>query len=209
MPMNELLNDWYDLCEKRKEIDKSHFLALFKSGLSDTELASVFKYFPFAQEMSDRLKRLFKAGHLGEYIYLQPGTVGSQSEVGLAAEAWIREQARFCNAIGEKKLGEIAETVGVKFIQEAEFDELQMVSSPQLELSDNIRHSIWWNLPDEPTAIFALIEALYGVAADYYLAWYVMQPMLKIDLDFDIYLEFWRQGGAGVLTEDAYCVRSP
>lgn len=47
------------------------------------------------------------------------------------------------------------------------------------------------------------MEALYGIAADYYLCWYVMMPMIPLSLNFDPYFSIWSQGARPVLTEDA------
>lgn len=58
-----------------------------------------------------------------------------------------------------------------------------------------------------PRTTFALIEAAYGITADSFLAWYITQPLLRINLDFSRYFDFWSSGGAGVLTEEAFLVR--
>lgn len=55
--------------------------------------------------------------------------------------------------------------------------------------------------------MFALVEALYGIAANYNLAWYVVEPRLTAEIDFTKYFEFWRLGGAGVFADSDYLVR--
>lgn len=44
-------------------------------------------------------------------------------------------------------------------------------------------------------------EALYGLAADYHLAFYIMLPLLDMDIDYSLYFEFWKGGGVYALTE--------
>ncbi len=48
----------------------------------------------------------------------------------------------------------------------------------------------------------ALMEALYGIAGDYYLCWYVMSPMTKIPLNLELYLSIWSNGARPLLVED-------
>lgn len=205
--MNKLLEDWHDLCSGRRDLDKSHFLGLFKANLTDFDLNSVFKYFEHAEQMESRTREVLHAGCLGEYMYFQQPELSNRQQLIAAADAWIREQARFCSTSGEEAMAKIASSVEVKFTDRGRFEELQALAQPEDDVSDHITHTVWHALPLDPDAIFALVEALYGIAANYNLAWYVVQPLLKMDLDFACYFEFWRLGGAGVLTEDVYWVR--
>ncbi len=205
--MNELLDDWNDLCSGRRELDKSNFLPLFKAGLTDSELSSVFKYFDHAEEMESRTRKILRAGYLGEYVYLQQPKISDRQQVLAAATAWIREQGRFCRHTGEEALATIADSVEVKLIEKKTFDELKAQQQPEDDVSDHITHTVLHSLRDESDAVFALIEAVYGIAANYDLAWYVVQPLLKVDLDFALYFDLWQLGSAGVLTEDLYWVR--
>jgi len=206
-PMNELLDDWNDLCSGRRDLDKSDFLPLFKAGLTDSELSSVFKYFDHAEELESRTRNILRAGYLGEYVYLQQPKIQDRQQVLVAATAWIREQGRFCGHSGEEALATIAGSVAVKIIDRKTFEELNARQQPGDDVSDHITHTVLHSLRDEPDAVFALIEAVYGIAANYDLAWYVVQPLLKVDLDFALYFDLWQLGSAGVLTEDVYWVR--
>lgn len=53
---------------------------------------------------------------------------------------------------------------------------------------------------------YALFEAFYGLAADYYLAWYVGRPLFEFDIDLESYFRFWRAGGRCALTESGFLV---
>jgi len=55
---------------------------------------------------------------------------------------------------------------------------------------------------------YALFEALYGLAADYYLAWYIGQLLLAFAMDLMPYFELWRIGSKCALTERALLVTS-
>lgn len=206
--MNELLEDWHNYCQGKCELDKSHFLGLFKTEMTDAELASVFRYFSSAEEMDLRLRKVIEAGYLGAYVYLQRPTLLERADVAAAASAWIQEQGRFCIVSGEETSGRSAVAAKPVFVDKEAFEQARAHAQPEAEISDHIVQTVWWSVPDEPESIFALIEALYGLAADYNLAWYVVQPLLTIDLNFALYFEFWRRGGAGVLTEVGYLIRS-
>ena len=204
--MSELLDDWNDLCPGRRELDKSNFLPLFKAGLTDSELSSVFRYFDHAEEMENRTRKILGAGYLGEYVYLQQPKIQDRQQLLVAATAWIREEGRFCRHTGEEGLAAIADSVEVKLIDRRTFEELKARQQPEDDVSDHITHAVLHSLRDQPDAVFALVEALYGLAASYDLAWYVVQPLLSIDLDFAKYFDFWRLGGRGVLTNSAYLI---
>ncbi len=168
---------------------------------------SIFRYFDHAEEMESRTRKILGAGYLGEYVYLQQPKIQDRQQLLVAATAWIREQGQFCRHTGEEGLAAIADSVEVKLIDRRTFEELKARQQPEDDVSDHITHAVLHSLRDQPDAAFALVEALYGLAASYDLAWYVVQPLLKMDIDFAIYFDFWRLGGAGVLTEDAYWVR--
>lgn len=51
-------------------------------------------------------------------------------------------------------------------------------------------------------------EALYGLAADYYLAWYVLLPICDTDVDYSSYFEFWVAGGVYEIIENEVLVGS-
>jgi len=204
--MNQLLDDWNDLCSGRRDFDKSNFLPLFKAGLTDSELSSVFKYFDHADEMESRARKILRAGYLGQYVYLQQPKISDRQQLLVAATAWIREQGRFCRHTGEVTLATIADSVEAKLIDRKTFEELKARQQPEDDVSDHITHTVLHSLRGEPDAVFALVEALYGIAANYDLAWYVVQPLLSIDLDFSRFFDFWEIGGRGVLTETAYLI---
>ncbi len=51
-------------------------------------------------------------------------------------------------------------------------------------------------------------EALYGLVADYYLAWFVLTPIFDSQIDYGKYFEFWKGGGKYALTESQLLVSS-
>lgn len=69
--MSELIDDWTRYRQGTLDVDKSHFLGLFKSEMTDVELQSALEFFPAAGELKDRLNRVLSAGVLERHLYLQ------------------------------------------------------------------------------------------------------------------------------------------
>jgi len=69
--MSELIDDWKRYCQGALEMDKSHFLGLFRSEMMDVELQSALEFFPAAGELEERLNRVLSAGVLERHLYLQ------------------------------------------------------------------------------------------------------------------------------------------
>lgn len=156
--------------------------------------------------MLRRVNRVLDAGHLSGYIYLQQPKLGDSTQVIAAAKQWLAAQVRYCALTGKQEIANRADALDVEIVSAERFEQAQSTPSVNDDLHHHVRQSVWWTLPDEPQANFALAEALYGIAADYDLAWYVMQPLLSIDLDFSKCFDFWRLGGRGVLTDTAYLI---
>lgn len=205
--MNELLNDWEKYCQGELEADDSHFLGLFKSGLTEHEVKRALRYFPASGEIERRLRRVLGTGYLGEYMYLQRPGMADINNVTALARSWLDEQAKFCGELGQTELKNLASTANIVFVDEGEFERRRLEDNPGGCIHDYMADEVFMPLVGAPPATFALIEAAYGIAADSLLAWYIAQPLLKIDLDFSRYFDFWSSGGTGVLTEEAFLVR--
>lgn len=205
--MNQLLNDWEKYCEGELDADDSNFLGLFKSGMTEQEVTRALRYFPGSEQIEQRLWRVLHAGYLGEYMYLQRPQMIDVSRTSALARTWLDELSRFCGQVGQAELQQLAATAGIVFVDEAEFERERLLDNPGGWINDHMADEVFMPLVGAPRTTFALIEAAYGIAADSLLAWYIAQPLLKIDLDFSKYFDFWSSGGAGVLTEEALLVR--
>ncbi len=127
-------------------------------------------------------------------------------KTSLLARAWLDEQARFCSGIGEAELQQLAQSAQIMFVDRTEYEKARFENTPGGLIGDYMTDEVFMPLSDAPRTTFALIEAAYGIAADSCLAWYITQPLLKIKLDFSKYFDFWRSGGAGVLTRDRFLI---
>lgn len=204
--MSELLDDWKHYCQGALDVDKSHFLGLFKTGMTDKELQSALQFFPAPEALKERLNGVLAAGSFGSGLYLKRPAVTDMDKLVTAAKAWLRELERFCASTGENDLRRIAREAKVVLSNDSVIERWRGEDSPNGWIFDHITDSVLIPLAGTARAHYALREALYGIAADYYLAWYIAQPILKVDLDFSKYFEFWKYGGDGVLTEDTFLV---
>ncbi len=201
--MSTLLKDWCVFCEGKAYFDKSHFLALFKVHSSLPEITKALSYFPQAGSLVLRVNEVIQTGTLEDKLYLCPTIESSEFELTQKAKLWLQNQANFCKSFGDDELYRICQRAKLLYGSKDQFDKLDVPSNWILELvGDQVRDCRLLKTEQE----YALFEALYGVAADYYLAWYMGQPLIYLDFDFRSYFEFWRSGGIGYLSEDKFFV---
>lgn len=204
--MANILDEWHEYCIGKSEADPSHFLGLFKSGLSSQELSLVLKHFPAAAEIQARVTRVLEAGTLGNHLYVLPRERGSDEEVVSAASAWLQAQAQFCKEVGNDELYQIATRAKVVSVSREELHHALLGDVPNSWLGELIGDEVRDAYTITSPSIYGLSEALYGIAADYYLAWYMLQPLIELSLDFSIYFDLWYLGGQSVLTEEELLV---
>lgn len=201
--MSTLLKDWCVFCEGKAYFDKSHFLALFKVHSSLPEITKALSYFPQAGSLVLRVNEVIQTGTLEDKLYLCPTIETSEFELTQKAKLWLQNQANFCKSFGDDELYRICQRAKLLYGSKDQFDKLDVPSNWILELvGDQVRDCRLLKTEQE----YALFEALYGVADDYYLAWYMGQPLIDLDFDFRSYFEFWRLGGIGYLSEDKFFV---
>ncbi|WP_421568274.1 hypothetical protein [Stenotrophomonas sp. PD6] len=152
--------------------------------------------------------KLLGTGELGNYLYLQPQGRASRDALEQAAKAWLGEQARFCLERGNAELHQLASNVPVIFVGKEAYYAALMRDHPGSDISEFVSDTLIASYSALPLSIYGLGEALYGIAADYDLSWYVMQPLLEVSIDFSIYYEFWRLGGQSLLSDEGLLVRA-
>lgn len=198
--MSSLLEKWNSYCKGSSEHESSDFIGLLKQHSTPDELAIILGYFPNSEAMSARLSKVLDSGTLNERPYLFPLLRGSQESLMMAAQSWLSERARFCDLTGDQRLALIARSAIPKFFERPDNLPLTQRDLPERWIFDHISDEFWDALPFSKGPVFGLLEALYGLAADYYLAWYIATPLFDFQLDCSKYFEFWRQGGISVLT---------
>lgn len=204
--MNTLVKDWCDYCEGKVLFDKSHFSSLFTHSLNNQELNEVFKFFANSNDLIERLISVKGLGTLDGSPYLHPLNRGDSLDIVEFVKLDLEDRRLLCVEQGDDELAGILARVGVEFVEDN-----QIVK--QLSGKDN--PSEWFfemigDLVDQARGVdpkmLALEEACYGLAANYYLAWFIMNPLLKLSIDFSNYFKVWSNGGIFVITESKVLV---
>lgn len=204
--MNTLLSDWCAFCEGTVVFDKSHFLGLLKAHNSHEELRQIFGYFSFAEELTDRAARVISSGRLEDSLYLLPAYGGEKSELIQLGGEWLKEQERVSRALGENDIFNICHNVQVLFVSKHDLECSLQENIPYYWLFEEIGNAIRSSRVSDSKQTYVLFEALYGLAADYYLAWYIGRPLFTFEIDLESYFRFWQAGGKCALTEKAFLV---
>lgn len=197
--MRNLLEDWLAFCKGELDFDKSHFMGLLKSHSSPSDLRAIFGYFPQPDILVRNAEEVLRSGTIA--AYLVPVRVASEGELQKLGRAWLQEMARIAGRLGDAEIAEICRGASVKFVSEEQLDEVLVKDIPYYWLFEEIADSLREGFIDSSKLVYALLEALYGLAADYYLAWYIASPLYEPKLDFTAYFEFWRAGGRCALTD--------
>lgn len=201
--MNDLLKDWILFSEGKRDFEKSHFLGLFKNQLNEKQLLSVFAGIPSGATLYQRTKNVLDSSSLDSYLYFQPKSDANRLLMVSAAKTWLEELSRFCVDRGNSKLHGIVAGSRVVVQDRKSFQMPISSDTPAGWMLSFVGDEVDYALGDVGPVIDGLMEALYGIAADYYLCWYVMMPMIPLSLNFDPYFSIWSQGARPVLTEDA------
>ncbi|OEC32587.1 hypothetical protein SAMN05216600_1349 [Pseudomonas cuatrocienegasensis] len=204
--MKTLLSDWCAFCEDKVVFDKSHFLGLLKAHNSNEELRQIFGYFPFAEDLVDRAARVISSGRMEDYIYLLPAFDGNESELIQLGGEWLEEQEKISGALGESDIFDICCSTQVLFVSEYDLECSLQEDIPHYWLFEAVGDAIRISRISDSKQIYALFEALYGLAADYYLAWYIGRPLFTFEINLEPYFRFWRSGGKCALTERSFLV---
>ena len=204
--VENLLSDWCAFCEGKNEFDKSHFLGLLKDFNTNEDLRMIFGYFPFAETLVGRAASVIESGRSADSLYLLPdGEVNECTLVRLGGE-WLKAQENISEALGVFEITEICRSAKVLFVDQQKLERALEQDIPHYWLFDEIGDAIRSSKISESDQVYALFEALYGLAADYYLAWYIARPLFAVDIDLEPYYKFWRAGGRCALTESEFLV---
>lgn len=200
--MDSLLEDWVKFCEGKVFFDKSHFLGLLKSHRSHADICEIFSFFPFAEDLVRRLEEVFSFGDIRSSLYLLPNLGGGEGEIIELGGRWLKEQERVCGLLGDSEILGICKSAKVKYVDQVCLENELRKDIPHHWFFGEVGDAVSGSMISDSDQFYALFEALYGVAADYYLSWYVARPLFSFGIDLGAYFEFWRAGGKCALTED-------
>lgn len=174
--MRQILKDWCNYCEDKKDFDKSHFYTLFwddseKEKLTPNDLNIIFSYFNEKEKLIEIMNN---------YLFLSENNkIKEDNEIFLIK-----------NDIKEKiKLSKVLDFISSYKISVSDLEKVEE-SRNELEflnfydeISDIVLDN--WKIEDKKTN--ALYEALYGLTYDYELVWYLFSPLLNLNITFENY----------------------
>ncbi|MFC7422142.1 hypothetical protein ACFQNF_19985 [Iodobacter arcticus] len=206
--MSSLLVDWCNFCEEKAYFDKAHFLSLFKDVSAVHNLDEIFNYFPNSDALVERAKNVLDAGSLDQRAYLFPMGKCSNADLLVFATRWLKEQSRFCQCMGDTELAWISSKASAVYVSNSVVNDAVQLDIPNNWIFDFIGDHVRNSKALDVNESYALFEALYGIAADYYLAWYIAAPLIDLDINLDLYFKLWKVGGVSVLLQDKLLVSS-
>jgi hypothetical protein len=205
------LKEWCDYCEGVREFDKSHFYTLFHNNFSLTELMAIFQYFPRATDLLSLMLKL-RATNVdtwkgGKRFFPQCDEAVSTNELVRLAERDILEHRNVCVSAGDGELVNIIDNATVRFVEDEKIvNETRRGDIPYNWLFELVGDRLGRALISKERKIYALEEAFYGMCGDYYLCWYLSQPLRNFEINLNIYFDLWRKGGDYILTKDEILV---
>lgn len=204
--MSSLLTDWCSFCEGTANFDKSHFLGLLKVHGSDDDFRKIFQYFSGSDEMAERARSVISTGKAEPFVYLIPDCRAEKKELLELAFEWLKEQERVCRLLNDFELLDICKSANLVFVSGQELEVCLQQDIPHYWFFESVGDAIRQSKFSESDQVYALLEALYGLAGDYYLAWYIGQSLFRFEIDLQPYFSFWKAGGRCALTEKSLLV---
>lgn len=189
--MIDIIEDWVDFCENKREFDKSHFYTLFWEDIDDKKIKKIFKNFPKSDLLYEKV-RDYMFGNKFDFFKLLNRDIKEVSvELALAD---ISEKKKLL--IGNEKLLNLLNRIEVEFIPDFDFVLQLKAYEPYTELFDEIEFQLTekWILNDKKAN--ALYEALYGLSKSYEMTWYLFAPLIDTNVNFKYYFDLTRFGGA-------------
>ncbi len=184
---NELLNDWCDFCEGRKEFDSFHFSTLLMETLLEG-------YTPKFDEFITEITKYFDSSIYKNIKYVFSNQEQSEGEVKDWVINDLREKRKIINlAPDSMKLKEIIDYPQFLFVKDR--DELYKARETDNNtiLYEEVGDFVIENI-DNDKRLFALKEVLYSIASDNDLVNAILSGLIKSDVDLSNYLDIYKNG---------------
>lgn len=214
--MDDSIAKWEKFCEGGSKYDSSDFTGLLSRRWSDDDLAIIFRRFPLKDSVIENLKSVYRNAQVGRGVYLRPKrqNAGTPDQLVSLIMSFIASQKHDllkCNIDEETRRW--FEQTGIEF-SFVDMDTLRSVD-PNDDVVPYIREEEVEHREYRPEALLNISnadcveyrvmsgvkEALYGLASDYNLAWFVLSPLFDTEINYSKYFEFWRKGGVYALTD--------
>lgn len=221
--MNEAISKWKAFCEGGTNYDSSDFIGLLAGKWTDDDLNEILRLVPLKEAVIARLKEVYNSSQDGNYVYLRPKKedAGTLDDLATSIERFIDSQRRYLlqfDISSETRKWLERSDIKVTFVSTDELrsfdpndDVMPFIREWELEYQ-KYRPEAMLDITTADSVEYRVMsginEALYGLAADYHLAWFVMSPLFATEIDYRQYFEFWRKGGECFLTDSQILVAS-
>ncbi len=174
--MRQILKDWCNYCEDKKDFDKSHFYTLFwddseKEKLTPNDLNIIFSYFNEKEKLIEIMNN---------YLFLSENNKITEDNEIFLIKNDIKEKIKLSKVLDFISSYKISVS-DLEKVEESR-NELEFLNFYD-EISDIVLDN--WKIEDKKTN--ALYEALYGLTYDYELVWYLFSPLLNLNITFENY----------------------
>ncbi len=194
--MEQLLKDWYDYCEGRKDFDTGDFYALFHDDISDGHIKAALSFFPHAEKLFERVKKVRKV----IFQNSKPIDVEAGHLISLA-QSDLQEKRKICEAEGATEVVTAIDNAKPRFVDAS----IDLISLKSPGMHSEYRSILSEYLDDRwvshEAKYYALFEAFYGLTNTYEIAWYLGALLIDTDINLDHYFDLWSAGGDYALTE--------
>ena len=194
--MENILTDWCDFCEEKKDFDKSHFLTLFHADIDKNYLNTVLQYFPNKDDIIQRVLAVREAKSYRAECF----KVDENFALELASKD-INEKRKACAYLSEHELTALIDTVQLRFTSDPSSFEKARHDDWNREYKAQVGYYFDESWMEETDKYYAIFEAFYGMTNSYELQWYLGKPLMRTFVDPDNYFELWKVGGDYAFTE--------
>ncbi len=197
-----LLADWCEFCEGTRAFDKSHFatilMGVFSAGLTP-EVDDFLKRFTstFPRELYDNLVRICEDPCPDRDLLPWIRRDLAQELMILLEEDYPTEHANIQRLVEDGKFIFVDDRLS--------FVDLAMASANFNAIYFAEGDYVSDHLGNDPK-MFALKEALYHIATNYFLAHSIMSPLVHGKIDLSNYFEIYLRGGEYVVGDDTIFV---
>lgn len=184
---NDLLKDWCDFCEEKKEFDSFHFSTL----LMETFLEG---YTPEFDKFITEITKYFDSSIYKNIKYAFSNEKESQGNVKDWVINDLREKRKIIEHIPDsKELKEIIDSPKFLFVNDR--DELYEARETDNNtiLYEGVGDFVIENI-DNDKRLYALKEVLYNIASDSDLVNALLSGLIKADVDLVNYLDIYKNG---------------
>ncbi|MEE9339170.1 MAG: hypothetical protein V3U87_13915 [Methylococcaceae bacterium] len=210
--MHQNIIDWHDFCKNKQNFDTSHFYTLFfidEYHLTNTDLMDIFQYFNQPALLTKKVLSVYDVQE--QTNKTEPTNEATISNLVLKD---IGEKLRICDEFlddDDFPSPEILEYPITFTNNEGDFDikKNDLYNNIAYELLDCVGDALINILDKENKAVWALLEAFYGLTTDFTLKWYLASPMYLESVNFNAYFNLWSSKADYLITEKEILVFKP